>query len=39
MVAQVKGNSIAIAAELMQDQTAEDSVVHQTAVVVEVEKL
>ena len=36
---QAKGNSIATAAELMQDQTAKDSVVHQTAAVVEVEKL
>ena len=35
-MAQAKGNSIATAAELMQDQTAEDSVVHQTAEVVEV---
>ena len=34
-MAQAKGNSIATAAELMQNQTAEDSVVHQTAEVVE----
>ena len=38
-MAQAKENSIAIAAELMQNQTAEDSVGHQTAAVMEVEKL